>query len=116
MGTIKMIIGLVCIVGAIIACIQVVPPEMTNVSFQDDLKEVAVLGSANVNKTDDDLRLAVLNKAKAREIPITPEQVTIQHFGTVGTAGVYVSVDYTVPVSLPGYSFTLHFTPNSGNK
>ena len=29
---------------------------------------------------------------------------------------VYVAADYSVPVSLPGYSFKLHFTPSSGNK
>ena len=116
MGTIKLIIGLVAIVAVIIACAQVIPPEMANVSFQDDLKEVAVLGSSNSFKTDDDLRLAVLNKAKARDIAITPEQVTIQRIGQSGLSGVYVAVDYSVPVSLPGYSLVLHFTPNSGNK
>ena len=116
MGMIKLIIGLVAIVGAIIACVQVAPPEMANLSFQEDLKEVAALGSSNANRTDDDLRLAVLNKAKAHEIALTPEQVTIQRMGSPGLAGVYVSVDYSVPVNLPGYSFVLHFTPNSGNK
>jgi hypothetical protein len=116
MGTIKLIIGFVAIVGAIIACVQVFPPEMTNMSFQDDLKEVAVLGASNANKTDDDLRLAVLNKAREHEIALTPEQVTIQRFGSPGLAGVYVAVDYSVPINLPGYSFVLHFTPNSGNK
>jgi hypothetical protein len=27
-----------------------------------------------------------------------------------------VAAEYSVPVTLPGYSFTLHFTPSSGNK
>lgn len=116
MGTVKLIIGLVAIVAAIIACAQVAPPEMANVSFQEDLKEVAVLGSSSATKTDEDLRTAVLNKAKSHDIALTPEQVTIQRLGTPGIGGVYVAVDYSVPVSLPGYSFTLHFTPNSGNK
>lgn len=116
MGTIKLIIGIVAIVAAIFACAQVVPPEMANVSFQEDLKEVAVLGSSSLTKTDEDLRVAVLNKAKAHDIALTPEQVTIQRFGTAGMSGVYVAADYSVPVNLPGYSFVLHFTPNSGNK
>jgi hypothetical protein len=116
MGAIKLIIGVVLIVGAVIACAQVIPPEMANLSFQDDLKEVALLGGSNSFKTDDDLRLAVLNKAKAREIEITPEQVTIQRLGQPGLSGVYVAVDYNVPVNLPGYSLVLHFNPNSGNK
>jgi hypothetical protein len=116
MGTVKLIIGLALIVGAIIAGAQIIPPEMANLSFQDDLKEVAVLGSSNSFKTDDDLRLAVLNKAKARDIAITPEQVTIQRIGQSGLSGVYVAVDYSVPVNLPGYSLVLHFDPSSENK
>jgi hypothetical protein len=116
MGAIKMILGLVVIVGAIIACAQIIPPEMSNISFQEDLKEVAALGTASQTRTDDDLRVAVLNKAKAHDIALTPEQVTIQRMGGSGMGGVYVAADYSVPVSLPGYSLVLHFTPNSGNK
>jgi hypothetical protein len=116
MGTVKLIIGLALIVAAIVAGSEIIPPEMANLSFQDDLKEVAVLGGSNSFKTDDDLRLAVLNKAKARDIAITPEQVTIQRIGSSGLSGVYVAVDYSVPVNLPGYSLVLHFDPNSGNK
>jgi hypothetical protein len=116
MGTVKMILGIAVIVAAIIACVQVIPPEMTNFQFQDDLKEVAVVGGSNPNKTDEDLRNAILLKAKMREIPLTPEQVSVQRIGQPGLAGVYLQVDYMVPVNLPGYSFTLHFTPNSGNR
>jgi hypothetical protein len=116
MGTVKMILGIALIVAAIIVCIQVIPPEMTNFQFQDDLKEVAVVGGSNPNKTDEDLRNAILLKAKMRELPLTPEQVSVQRIGQPGLAGVYLQVDYSVPVNLPGYSFTLHFTPNSGNR
>jgi hypothetical protein len=116
MGTVKLILGLALVVGAIIAGAQIIPPEMANLSFQDDLKEVAVLGGSNSFKTDDDLRLAVLNKAKARDIAITAEQVTIQRIGQSGLSGVYVAVDYSVPVNLPGYSLVLHFDPSSENK
>lgn len=116
MGTIKMIIGIVAILAAIIACAQVAPPEVSNLSFQEDLKEIAVLGSANQNKTEDDLRVAVMNKARDHNIPLNPDQITIQRIGSAGMTGVYIGVDYTVQVNLPGYSFVLHFTPNSGNK
>jgi hypothetical protein len=116
MGTIKLVLGLVVMVAAVIICATVVPPEMTYLSFQEDLKEVAVLGSNSLYKTDDDLRTVVLNKAKAHDLPITPEQVSIQRIGTAGLSGVYVQVEYTVPINLPGYSFDMHFSPNSGNK
>jgi hypothetical protein len=40
----------------------------------------------------------------------------VQHLNSPGLAAVYIAVDYTVPVKLPGYSFDMHFNPDSGNK
>ena len=53
---------------------------------------------------------------QAELFTLSPEQITIQRIGTPGVLGVYVAADYSVPVTLPGYSFTLHFTPSSGNR
>lgn len=116
MGTVKALVGFLAIIGVIYAGFQIIPPELTNYSFGDDLKNIAMVGGANPHQTDDDLRNAVLKKAQEHEIPLTPEQITIQRIGTPGAPAVYVAADYSVPVNLPGYSFTLHFTPTSGNK
>ena len=116
MGTIKAIAGIFAIVFVLYAGFQVFPPEMTNYSFTDDLKNIAMVSGSNPHLTDQDLLDAVIKKAQEHEIALTPQQVTIQHIGTPGAPAVYVAVDYSVPVSLPGYSFTLHFTPSSGNK
>src|ERR1700693_5045220 len=116
MGATKALVGFLVIVGLVYAGFQIVPPELANYSFQDDLRQVAVLGGASPNRTDDDLRNAVLSKAHEHDLPITAEEITVQRIGTPGAPAVYVAVDYNVPVSLPGYSFTLHFIPSSGNK
>lgn len=116
MGTVKAIVGLLAIIGAVYCGFQIIPPEMTNYSFQDDLRSVAIVGGANPHQTDQDLMDAVMKRAREHDIILTPEQVTVQRIGTPGAPAVYVSVDYSVPVSLPGYSFNLHFTPSSGNK
>ncbi|HWY05051.1 MAG TPA: hypothetical protein VNX60_15350 [Candidatus Acidoferrum sp.] len=116
MGTTKAIIGFLVIVGAIYAAFQILPPELSNYSFQDDLKNVAITGGADPRKTDQELVDAVIKKAQEHQITLAPENVTVQRIGTPGTLAVYVAADYSVPVSLPGYSFTLHFTPSSGNK
>ena len=63
-----------------------------------------------------DLIDAVMKKAQEHQITLAPEQVTVQRIGTPGAPAVYVAADYSVPVNLPGYSFTLHFTPSSGNR
>ena len=116
MGTVKAIIGFLAIIAVIYCGFQIIPPELTNYSFQDDLRNIAMVGGANPHQTDQDLVEQVLKRAQEHEIPLTPERVTVQRIGTPGAPAVYVAADYSVPVSLPGYSFTLHFTPSSGNK
>ena len=116
MGTIKAIVGFLAIIFVIYAGFQIIPPELTNYSFQDDLRSIAMVGSSNIRQTDLDIVNAVIKKAQEHEITLTPEQVTVQRIGQPGMLAVYVAADYSVPVSLPGYSFSLHFTPSSGNK
>jgi hypothetical protein len=116
MGTIKAIGGFLLVIGVIYSCFQIIPPELTNYSFQDDLREIAMMGGANPHETDQEILDSIIKKAQDHQITLTAEQVTIQRIGTPGAAAVYVAADYSVPVNLPGYSFQLHFTPSSGNR
>jgi hypothetical protein len=116
MGTIKAIFGILVIGAVFYAVYQVVPPELSNYAFTDDLKDISLMAGANPRTSDQDLVNQILQKAEDHQIPLTPDQVTVQHFGTPGARAVYVAADYSVPVNLPGYSFTLHFTPSSGNR
>ena len=116
MGTVKAIVGFLVIVGVIYSAFQIIPPELTNYSFQDDLRNIAMMGGANPHQTDQEIINSVVRKAQDHQITLAPEQVTLQRIGTPGSPAVYLAADYSVPVSLPGYSFTLHFTPNSGNR
>ena len=116
MGTAKAIVGFLAIIGLIYCGFRIIPPEMSNYSFQDDLKNIAMVGGANPHETDQQLLDEIVKKAQEHQITLAPEQVTVQRIGTPGAPAVYVSADYSVPVSLPGYLLTLHFTPSSGNK
>lgn len=116
MGTIKALVGILVIVGCVYAAFQIVPPELGNYAFEDDLKTIAMVGGANPHESEQELVSAIIKKAREHDIPLTPEHVTVQRIGTPGVMAVYIAADYTVPVNLPGYSFTLHFTPSSGNK
>lgn len=116
MGTLKALIGILAIVAIFYACWQIVPPELSNYSFQDDLRDIAMYAGSNPHQTDQAMVDAVIQKAQTHQITLTAEQVTVQRIGTPGAPAVYVAADYSVPVQLPGYSFTLHFTPSSGNK
>jgi hypothetical protein len=116
MGMIKAIIGIFAIVGVIYAGFQIIPPELNNYSYTDDLRNIAMMAGANPHETDQEILDSVLKKAQEHDVRLSPANVTVQRIGTPGAPAVYVAVDYSVPVSLPGYSFDLHFTPSSGNK
>jgi hypothetical protein len=116
MSTIKLIVALALVVGVLMTAYQLVPPELANYSFQDDLREIALVGGSNPSRTEEDLLKDVLKKAKEHDIELAPTQVKVQRIGTPGAMAIYVTADYSVPVNLPGYSFNLHFTPSSGNK
>jgi hypothetical protein len=116
MGTIKAITGFLLIIAVIYSAFQIIPPEMTNYSFQDDLRNIAMVGGANPHQTDQEILDSIMKKAQEHQLTLAPEQITIQRIGTPGAPAVYVGADYSVPVSLPGYSFSLHFTPSSGNR
>jgi hypothetical protein len=116
MGTVKAVIGFLVMLGIAYSGFQIVPPEMTNYSFTDDLRNIAMVGGANPHESDQELLAEVMKKAQALELPLTADHVTVQRIGTPGAPAVYIAADYSVPVSLPGYSFVLHFTPTSGNK
>jgi hypothetical protein len=116
MGTFKALVGFLIIIYVVYAAFQILPPEMSNFSFQDDLRNMALMAGANPHTTEEELREQVIKKAQDHQITLIPENVTVQRIGTPGAPAVYVAADYNVPVGLPGYSLTLHFTPSSGNK
>lgn len=116
MGIVKALVGLLAIAAVFVVVFQVVPPIMTNYSFEDDLRTVAMMDGNNFQKTDEDVRNDVIRKAKDHDLSLEPKQVTVQRMNTPGLAAVFVAADYTVPINLPGYSFDMHFTPSSRNK
>jgi hypothetical protein len=116
MGTFKALAGFLVIIYMLYAGFQILPPEMNNYSFQDDLRNLAMMGGANPHTTDQELLDQAIKKAQEHQITLAPENVTVQRIGTPGAPAVYVAAEYSVPVNLPGYSLILHFNPSSGNR
>ena len=78
MGTVKAIIGFLAIIGCVYAGFQIVPPELSNYSFEDDLKSVAMIGGSNPHTTDQELIDSIIKKARDHQITLAPESVTVQ--------------------------------------
>jgi hypothetical protein len=113
----KYVFWIAIVVAAIMAGWQILEPEITNIVFQDELRDSAAqigwrTGFTPVN-SDEELRNVVILKAAKHDIELNPKQVTVRHTGTGEYTYWYIAVDYTVRVNLMVYSFGLRFNPTS---
>lgn len=94
--------------------------ELVNIELRDDMHDMASQLGARIGLTkiysDEDFRNEVMRKAKKYDIQLQPEQVTVLREGEGVEARMYFAADYTVPIQLPGFSFRLHFNPESGQR
>lgn len=120
MSKLKVLAGLAFLVVMCNLGWQVGKWELTSVELHDDMKDMASqLGPRNgygKAKSDDEFRDDILRKAKDYDIPLSAEQITVQRVGEGFKAYMYFAADYTVPIQVAGYSFQMHFTPESGPK
>lgn len=117
MGKSKVILGLAVLALAGLAGWQIISCEVANLALQEDLQDLAAQGGAHIGllspSSEEDLRNAVIQKAKRYEILLEPSQITVQRKGSAEFAVVYLAADYKAPVHLLGFSFEMHFTPAS---
>ena len=117
MGRIKTILLIVVLAYAVIAAWQVGTVEIANLMLQGDMHDLAgqvgVGAAYNSPKTDEDFRAAIIKKAGERGITLDPKQVTVTRPDTGGNTPMYLAADYTATVTLPKYSFQIHFEPSS---
>ncbi|MBZ5648925.1 MAG: hypothetical protein LAO18_00415 [Acidobacteriia bacterium] len=111
----KMVIGILIIVAAVILIATLAPPYFSNYQFEDALKTESQM-STYTTKTEDVIRDEVFKKAQEMDIPITKEQIKVVRNGVVGTGSVSIDASYTVHVNLPGYPMDLHFDASARNK
>ena len=117
MGKTKVVIGLALLSFALIAGWQVVSCELANAAFQEDLQDLSAQGGARIGllsaSSEEDLRNTVIRKAGTHDIVLKPGQIIVEKQGPPEYPFVYIAADYKARVSLPGFSFELHFTPAS---
>ena len=111
----KLAVGVLFLIAIIVVGVAVVPPYWANYQLQDAIKNEALI-STNSAKSEDAIRDSVYKKVKELEIPIDKEAIKVTRVGSQGVGSVTIDVTYDVPVSLPGYSFDLHFDANTTNK
>jgi hypothetical protein len=116
----KLILGIAILVLLIAVGWQIGSRELANINLQEDLRDMASQAGTHIGyvppSSDEDLIGTIVRKAKEHDIDLKPYQVTLQHRGSGETSTLYLAADYTVPVNLVFFSFTLHFTPSSEKK
>ncbi|HEU5452564.1 MAG TPA: hypothetical protein VFU76_11290 [Terriglobales bacterium] len=117
MRPIKRIFVLAILAVAILLGWRVGVAELANYNLQGDLHDLASAQSSfrfgNVSHSDDDVRAAIIAKARDQGIVLQPDQVTVQHTEDRYNSPLYLSAKYDVPVQVGDYSFVLHFKPTS---
>jgi len=111
----KAILGVVLMVAVAIVCMKLIPPYFSNYEFEDFIKNEA-LQSTYGNRSENDIRDAVIKHARDYDIQLTTAQVKVTRSGTSGTGSLSIEANYTIPVSFPGYTTTLEFHPSTQNK
>jgi hypothetical protein len=115
MGSMKAILGVLMMVAVAMLCLKLIPPYFSNYQFEDFIKNEA-LQSTYGSRSETDIRDSVIKHARDYDIELTTAQVKVTRSGINGVGSLAIEADYSVPVSLPGYTTTLEFHPSTKNK
>ena len=108
---VKGMIALLVIAAGIYVGWNMIPPYFNKYQFQDDLDDI-VRRTTYTPIPDDDVKQAVIKKARARDIVIKEDQVSLSRVGT----SVAITVHYSVHVDMIVHPVDLDFTVDSHNK
>jgi len=103
----------IVILGALVfAAVKIVPVYVANFEFQDSIQSESRFALAGYpKKSVDDIRDDVFKKAQELGIPAKEDDIQV----TVDNSDVDIALDYTVPINLAVYQFTLQFHPHADN-
>lgn len=113
------------VLGLAVAAVSVCVPsvwqlgscELANIELRDDLRDLASQAGSRIGlnspRSDGDLRNIILRDAERYDIDLAPDQIFIDRSVSDDSSSIYIGVDYTVQIRLPGHSLSIHFNPSS---
>jgi len=109
----NLLMTLVFLGATIFVAVKIIPPYVQNYQFEDAVKsECRFALSGYPRKTEDDVREDIWKKAQELSIPLNKkEEIQV----TVNQGNVTISTNYSIPIDLMVYQFTLHFSPHANN-
>ena len=110
-GHFKAIFWTAVLLSLVFVGFKVVPVLINNYQFQDGIQNIARFGSVN-HISADAIKKSVLEEAQKDDLPVQADDIKVQSAGR----DVGITVDYSVPVDLKVYQWTLNFHPSASNK
>jgi predicted membrane protein len=101
-GRIGCLIGLVLLLVAILIAYKMIPIKVKSAEMRDIVTDEA---RAAGNRSDKQIKAAILHKAESLELPVTDEDIVIDR----RSGEIKIEVDYVVPVEFPGYTYEWAF-------
>jgi len=103
---------LIVLAGLGFTAFKVVPVYFANYQFQDAIEEESRFALTGYpKKSTEDIREDVWKKAQELEIPAKRDDIRL----VVTEGKVDIALDYSVPIDLKLYQFTLQFHPHADN-
>ena len=96
----------------VFVAVKICPVYFANYQMQDSLESESRFALTGYpKKTPDDVRNDIWNKAKELGIPAQKDAIRI----AMDSGSVEIGLDYSVPIDLSVYQFTLQFHPHADN-
>lgn len=102
-GNLGCIVWLLLLGIAVMISWKMIPVKINSAELADYMDEVARFQSARA--TPEDIRKKIIVRAGELGIPLTKDNVDVVRTGD----RVRMTVEYTVPVEFPGYTYDWHF-------
>jgi hypothetical protein len=108
----SLLITLVILGAMAFTAIKIVPVYVENYQFQDSIEaESRFALTGYPKKGPEDVRADIFKKAQELDIPVKSEDIRV----SITNGSVEIGTDYSVPIDLKVYQFTLQFHPHADN-
>ena len=110
----RLVLTLLFIAAMIFVAVEIIPPYFAYYQFQDAIKSEAKFALTGYPKKSlDDIREDIYKKAQELDIPASRDAIQLSVDSQNGR--VDIGLDYSVPIDLKLYQFTLEFHPHADN-
>ncbi len=107
----KLILAVLVLFSLLYIAWKVIPPYFANYQLEDSMRNEARFAAVN-KRTQEDIQDDIFRKIKDLDIPARREDIKVETI----SGGLSITVNYAVPIDLPGYTFELRFHPQADNR